>query len=180
MNMAEVDEQTKRDALFVFDALKHVTTKVVVRPLPNLNRTKKPPTLTKLHQVNAGEIAQQKDVKINTIETRFSAIKKRHNLNISTTTTGFTKQKPNTPKKVKAIKSTLENGAQPKTRTPNSSAKKRQADVESWHDDDGESTPTKRYRAEMEMDKREDVASWQAVAGQQYDDIYGTGWGEGV
>lgn len=77
------------------------------------------------------------------------------------------------------MESTPGNGAQPKTRTPNSSAKKRQADAESWHDDDGESTPTKRYRAEMEMDKREDVASWQAVTGQQYDGVYGLDGGRG-
>jgi hypothetical protein len=31
--MAENTEQTKRDALFLLDALKHVTTKVVVRQL---------------------------------------------------------------------------------------------------------------------------------------------------
>ena len=116
------------------------------------------------------------DVKVNTIETRFSAIRARHNLNIGTTTSGFPKQKPSTPKKLpatpqlKAIEGPAGNHPRP-ARTPKPSAKKRQADQDdgwSGGDYERESTPSKRYRTDLE----EDNPGWHVMASDDYDGVY--------
>lgn len=120
----------------------------------------------------------EKNVKVNTIETRISAIKKRHKLNISTTTTGFPKQEPSTtPKKtLKAPESPQGTPARP-VRTPKPSAEKRQTDEdEDGRYDDEESTTTmtptnKRFKPEMEVYGQDDAA-WHALTNGQYDGVY--------
>jgi hypothetical protein len=130
------------------------------------------------HQVNVGEIALQKEIKVNTIETRFCAIKKRHNLNISTTTNGFPKQKPSTPKRLattsplKAIECPGEGLTRPR-RTPKPSNKKRPADECALNDvrlfEDGASMSSKRHMSDLDESK-DDVAAWHAATG----DYHGT------
>jgi len=44
-------------------------------------------------QINAGEIASKKDAKVNSIAKRFSDIKRRYNINIQTTSVGYTPPK---------------------------------------------------------------------------------------
>jgi hypothetical protein len=132
------------------------------------------------HQVNVGEIALQKEIKVNTIETRFSAIKKRHNLNISTTTMGFTKQKPSAPKKLtttsplKAIECPGEGLTRPR-RTPKPSNKKRRADEYALNDvclfEDGASMSSKRHMSDLDESK-DDVAAWHAATGDYHGNDY--------
>jgi hypothetical protein len=125
------------------------------------------------HQVNVAEIALQKQIKVNTIETRFCAIKKRHNLNIGTTTAGVTKPKPSTPKRLsttsplKAIECPGEGLTRPR-RTPKPSNKKRQADEYALNEvflfEDGASMPSKRHMSDPDESK-DDVAVWHATTG---------------
>ena len=132
------------------------------------------------HQVNVGEIALQKEIKVNTIETRFCAIKKRHNLNISTTTVGFTKQKPSTPKKLattsplKAIECPGEDLTRPR-RTPKPSNKKRPADEYALNDvclfEDGAPVSSKRRTSDLDESK-DDVAAWRAATGDYHGNDY--------
>jgi hypothetical protein len=56
------------------------------------------------HQINAGEIAAQKDAKVNTVQKRFTTLKQRYNLNIQTTAVGSTASA--TPTKPRAAKVT--------------------------------------------------------------------------
>jgi hypothetical protein len=178
--MAENDEQTKRDALFLLDALKHVTTKVTVCHLPNPLYVLLKGHSNIHHQVNVGEIALQKEIKVNTIETRFCAIKKRHNLNISTTTIGFTKRKPSTPKRLattsplKAIECPGEGLTRPR-RTPKPSNKKRLADEHALNDiclfEDGASMSSKRHMSDPDESK-DDVAAWHTATGDYRGDDY--------
>lgn len=62
--------------------------------------------ITKLSnlQINVGEIAAQKDAKVNTIQKRFTTLKQRYNLKIQTTAVGSTAS--TTPTKPKAAKVT--------------------------------------------------------------------------
>ena len=152
-----------------------------------------------LYQINVGEIALHKDVKVNSIETRFSAIKSRHKINVGTTTDGFPKPKnaSTTPKKIKAtatatdfsqLMMALEGSpvaqgqgrgaaARPK-RTPKPTARKRQADdQDSWYDEDGgSSSPSKRHMSDVDVDDegKEDseAAAWHAVDAQGHYDGY--------
>jgi hypothetical protein len=133
------------------------------------------------HQFNVGEIASQKEIKVNTIETRFSAIKKRHGLNISTTTNGFTKQKPSTPKRLattsplKAIEGPKEGLTRPR-RTPKPGNKKRSADEYALNDsclfEDGASMPGKRHMSDLDESK-DDVVAWHATTGDYHGNEYG-------
>jgi hypothetical protein len=178
--MAENDEQTKRDALFLLDALKHVTTKVTVCCSQSTVRVTERVIPDIHHQVNVGEIALQKEIKVNTIETRFSAIKKRHNLNIGTTTNGFTKRKPSTPKRLattsplKAIECPGEGLTRPR-RTPKPSNKKRSADEYALNNvyllEDGASKSSKRHMSDLDESK-DDVAAWKAATGDYDDNDY--------
>jgi hypothetical protein len=133
------------------------------------------------HQVNVGEVALQKEIKVNTIETRLSAIKKRHNLNISTTTLGFTKKKPSTPKRlattspVKAIECPGEGLTRPR-RSPKPSNKKRPANEYALNEvclfEDGASMSSKRQMSDLDESK-DDVAAWHAATGDYHDNDYG-------
>jgi hypothetical protein len=137
------------------------------------------------HQVNVGEIALQKEIKVNTIETRFSAIKKRHNLNIGTTTIGVTKPKPSTPKRLstasplKAIEGPGEGLTRPR-RTPKPSSKKRSADEYALNDvclfEDGASMPSKRHMPDLDESK-DDVVGWHATTGDYHGNDYGLNGG---
>ena len=133
-----------------------------------------------LHQINVGEIALHKDIKVNSIETRFSAIKSRHKINVGTTTDGFTKPKnaSTTPKKkatatkfsplmiaVEGPSPTAQEqgrggggGAFRPKRTPKPTARKRQADEQdSWYDEDrGSTSPSKRHMSDMDVDVDEE------------------------
>ena len=132
------------------------------------------------HQINVGEIALQKETKVNTIEKRFSAIKKRHNLNISTTTIGFTKQKPSTPKRLatasplKAIECPGEGLTRPR-RTPKPRNKKRPADEHALNDvclfEDGAPMSSNRRRSDLDESKDE-VAAWHAATGDCHGNDY--------
>jgi hypothetical protein len=80
-----------------------------------------PPTYHSLthtfkHQINAGEIAAQKDAKVNTIQKRFTTLKQRYNLNIQTTAVGSAATA--TPTRARAAKVT-------KTPTPKKTAAKK-------------------------------------------------------
>jgi hypothetical protein len=133
------------------------------------------------HQVNVGEIASQKGIKVNTIETRFSAIKKRHNLNISTSTLGFPKQKASSPKKLvalsplKAIECPGESLARPR-RAPKPS-NKRPADEYALDPaclfEDGASMSSKRRMSDMDESK-DVVALWNGATGDYDGDMNGT------
>jgi hypothetical protein len=92
--MADKPSQQTADALFLLDALQHVTSTVVVS---HKSQSTKPPSLPHFsltfspkYQINAGEIAAQKDAKVNTIQKRFTTLKQRYNLNIQTTAVGGT------------------------------------------------------------------------------------------
>lgn len=115
--MGDKPAQQTNDAIFLLEALQHVTSPVII---------------------NVGEIAAQKDAKVNTVQKRFrylpfpflllsslpfiltsplpsSEIKKRYNLNIQITTVGASV--PSTPTKPKASPANVTK------RTPNTKKK---------------------------------------------------------
>ena len=86
----KASSQQTADALFLLDALQHVTSTVIVSLFLYSNCIPPPPSHPSLtpSQINAGEIAAQKDAKVNTIQKRFTTLKQRYNLNIQTTAVG--------------------------------------------------------------------------------------------
>lgn len=117
------------DALFLLDALQHVTSTVVVslslyfNPIPP-SLTPSLTSITNTSQINAGEIAAQKDAKLNTIQKRFTTLKQRYNLNIQTTSVGGGggAAGPATPSKPKPAKVTKKTQTTPTKKTPTKKA----------------------------------------------------------
>ena len=134
----KASSQQTADALFLFDALRHVASPVVVRFSISLHLT--PPalptsliphsftcSLTSLTQINASEIAAQKSAKVNTVQKRFSVLKQRYpDLNIQTTTTTVATTTPIPAKPARPAKVT-KTPASKKTATANTKMKKASA-----------------------------------------------------
>lgn len=91
---------TPSDAAYLLDALRSVTNPVIVSTTathPHRKAFSHPQADTS--QINVGEIAAQKNAKVNTVQKRLSDIKKRYNLNIQTT--AVSSAGPATPTKPK-------------------------------------------------------------------------------
>jgi len=144
--MAEkASSQQTADALFLLDALQHVTSTVVVSL--SLYSNSIPPSLTSItntSQISAGEIAAQKHAKVNTIQKRFTTIRQRYNLNIQTTAAsgGGGAASPATPSKPKPARVTKKTQTTPtkKTATKKTAAAKAAAIEEQLEDESDKST----------------------------------------
>jgi hypothetical protein len=107
--MAEKVEMTPSDAAYLLDALRSVTSPVIVsttahHPPPSHSPFFQRTRLTR-SQINVGEIAAQKNAKVNTVQKRLSEIKKRYNLNLHTTAvTGAGPATPTKPKPARIAK----------------------------------------------------------------------------
>lgn len=130
------------DALFLLDALQYVTSTVVVSLSLYFNSIPRSLiSITNTSQINAGEIAAQKDAKPNTIQKRFATLKQRYNLNIQTTAvSGGGAAGPATPSKPKPARVTKKTQTTPtkKTATKKAAAAKAAAIEEQLEDESDE------------------------------------------
>lgn len=83
-------------------------------------------------QINTGEIASKKDAKVNTIAKRFSDIKKRYNINIQTTSAGYTP-----PKAAAGVKVEKKARGRPPNKSRGQAPTARDAAIKSLLEDDG-------------------------------------------
>jgi hypothetical protein len=136
----KASSQQTADALFLLDALQHVTSTVMVSL--SLYSNSIPPSYPLLtpSQINAGEIAAQKDAKVNTIQKRFTTLKQRYNLNIQTTAVGGGGAAgPATPSKPKPARVTKKTQTTPtKKTTPKKAAAAKAAAIEEQLEDESD------------------------------------------